>query len=104
MLSPAPPVPPTVVPARESLDPKYTWDLSSIFLDWDAWEAAFAEVHLDWKDHVIQDAQFFRPTEIRQNRGDASKAHQILGWKATLMMHEVARAMVRHELDITLPL
>jgi GDPmannose 4,6-dehydratase len=67
-------------------------------------EAAFAEVHLDWKDHVVQDAQFFRPTEIRQNRGDASKAHQILGWKATVMMHEVARTMVRHELDTTLPL
>ena len=38
------PVPPTVVPARESLDPKYTWDLSSIFPDWDTWEASFAEL------------------------------------------------------------
>lgn len=34
----------TVVPERQTLDPKYTWDLSSIFPDWPAWEAAFAEL------------------------------------------------------------
>ncbi|APW36986.1 GDP-mannose 4,6-dehydratase [Rhodoferax koreense] len=66
--------------------------------------AAFAEVGLDWQAHVVQDAQFFRPTEIRHSRGDASKAHAHLGWKATMNMHDVARAMVRHELDPTLPL
>ena len=44
MSSTAAPLPPTVVPARESLDPKYTWDLSSIFPDWDAWEAAFTQL------------------------------------------------------------
>ena len=38
------PVAATTVPLRESLDPKYTWDLSSIFPDWDAWEAAFTEL------------------------------------------------------------
>ncbi|HUQ89598.1 MAG TPA: oligoendopeptidase F [Vicinamibacterales bacterium] len=35
---------PSLVPARESLDPKYTWDLSSIFTSWDSWEKAFAEL------------------------------------------------------------
>jgi oligoendopeptidase F len=44
MSSPAPPAPSTLVPARETLDPKYTWDLSSIFSSWEAWEAAFAEL------------------------------------------------------------
>ena len=32
---------PAVVPARRDVDPKYTWDLSSIFESWDAWETAF---------------------------------------------------------------
>jgi oligoendopeptidase F len=32
---------PSLVPSRESLDAKYTWDLSSIFANWDEWEAAF---------------------------------------------------------------
>ena len=44
MSSPAPPAASTLVPARESLDPKYTWDLSSIFSSWEAWETAFAEL------------------------------------------------------------
>ena len=39
--SPAP-APSTQVPSRESLDPRYTWDLTSIFPSWEAWEAAFA--------------------------------------------------------------
>ncbi len=35
---------PSLVPARELLDQKYTWDLSSIFTSWDAWEQAFTEL------------------------------------------------------------
>jgi len=35
---------PSLVPARELLDQKYTWDLSSIFTSWDAWEEAFTEL------------------------------------------------------------
>jgi oligoendopeptidase F len=34
----------TLVPARESLAPKYTWDLGSIFPSWDAWESAFTDL------------------------------------------------------------
>ncbi|MDP2052854.1 MAG: oligoendopeptidase F [Acidobacteriota bacterium] len=36
--------PSTQVPTRESLDPRYTWDLTSIFPNWEAWEAAFADL------------------------------------------------------------
>src|SRR4051812_6584558 len=42
--STAAPSPSTLVPARDTLDPKYTWDLSSIFTSWEAWDAAFAEL------------------------------------------------------------
>ena len=34
----------TTVPARDTIDPKYTWDLTSIFPSWEAWEAAFSEL------------------------------------------------------------
>jgi oligoendopeptidase F len=44
MSSPAAPIPSTLVPARETLDQKYTWDLSSIFSGWDEWEHAFTEL------------------------------------------------------------
>jgi len=43
-MTPSAPSVATVVPERQALDPKYTWDLSSIFPDWPAWEAAFAEL------------------------------------------------------------
>jgi oligoendopeptidase F len=34
----------SVVPARDSLDPRFTWDLSAIFADWSEWEAAFKQL------------------------------------------------------------
>jgi oligoendopeptidase F len=34
----------TLVPARDAVDPKYTWDLSAIFRDWAAWETGFREL------------------------------------------------------------
>src|SRR5215218_4547572 len=43
-MSSAAPAPSTLVPARESLDQKYTWDLSSIFSSWAEWETAFGEL------------------------------------------------------------
>ncbi len=30
-----------LVPARETIDPKHTWDLSAIFESWEAWEAGY---------------------------------------------------------------
>ena len=32
---------PTVVPERSSVDPRYTWDLRSIFKSWEDWGAGF---------------------------------------------------------------
>src|SRR5208283_2007086 len=43
-------------------------------------EAAFASVNLDWRDHVVVDAQFFRPAEVQLLLGDAGKATRELGW------------------------
>ncbi len=44
MASPAAPVSPSIVPNRADVDPRYTWDLSSIFPSWGAWEAAFTDL------------------------------------------------------------
>jgi oligoendopeptidase F len=35
---------PSLVPTRDTIDPKFTWDLSSIFASWEAWDAAFSEL------------------------------------------------------------
>ena len=43
-MSAAAPAPSTLIPNRDAIDPKYTWDLKSIFPAWEAWEAAFTEL------------------------------------------------------------
>src|SRR6185295_9067551 len=37
-------------------------------------EIAFSHVGLDWKEHVVVDPKYFRPTEVDLLLGDASKA------------------------------
>jgi oligoendopeptidase F len=34
----------TVVPSRDAVNPKYTWDLSAIFSNWAAWENGFRDL------------------------------------------------------------
>lgn len=58
---------------------------------------AFACLDLDWRDHVKSDASLQRPTEISFSRGDASKAHDDLGWRASRSMDEVVAELVREE-------
>lgn len=57
-------------------------------------EEAFAAVGLDWRQHVAFDPALRRPTEIDCGRGDPAKAAAQLGWRATVLMPEVARRMV----------
>ncbi len=57
-------------------------------------EAAFAHAGLDWGDHVRYNDSFERPTEVDALIGDASKAHELLGWKAETTALDLARLMV----------
>ena len=43
---------------------------------------------------VAVDPQYFRPTEVFELLGDASKAQQILGWKSKIGFKELVRRMV----------
>lgn len=54
----------------------------------------FAAVGLDWQQHVEHDPELRRPTEIAWGGGDPAKAADVLGWRATVRMPEVARRMV----------
>jgi len=55
---------------------------------------AFEHVGLNWEDYVQFDPKFLRPTEVDELIGDASKAHDKLGWKAEVLPPELARIMV----------
>jgi len=65
-------------------------------------ERAFAEVGIDdWRQHVRQDAKFFRPAEVDLLIGDATKARQRLGWTPEVDFPTLIKMMVdsdlRHE-------
>lgn len=57
-------------------------------------ERAFAQVGLDWRKHVEVDPEYYRPTEIDCLVGDASKAHERLGWSARTKFRDLVKIMV----------
>jgi GDPmannose 4,6-dehydratase len=59
--------------------------------------AAFGAFELDWRKHVIIDRRLFRPSEIRSNGGDPSRAKRELGWKPTLGFRQLVERMARAE-------
>jgi len=57
-------------------------------------EEAFAYAGLDWQACVEVDTRYFRPSEVDALRGDASKAHAVLGWKPKTGFRELVHLMV----------
>jgi GDPmannose 4,6-dehydratase len=56
-------------------------------------EVAFNRVGLDYREYVITDPKYTRPTEVNALIGDPSKANKILGWKAKTTWKELAELM-----------
>jgi GDPmannose 4,6-dehydratase len=61
-------------------------------------EVAFGLVGLDWQRHVRIDERYFRPTEVDELCGDASKAERVLGWRPTTTFHDLVRLMLEADL------
>ena len=61
-------------------------------------ELAFALVGRDWREFVEIDSRYFRPTEVDELRGDSSKAHEQLGWRARTDLPTLVRLMVEADL------
>ena len=55
---------------------------------------AFSHVGLNWKDHVKTDPKLVRPAEVDTLLGNASRAHQTLGWKPTTTFEKMIGEMV----------
>jgi GDPmannose 4,6-dehydratase len=55
---------------------------------------AFELNQLDWRDHVVQDASLFRPSDILINSADPTKAHLQLGWIASRRGKAVVQGMI----------
>ena len=61
--------------------------------------ATFGAVALDWREHVTSDPALLRPTDLEGFTGDAKRAAERLGWRASITMPEVAIALVRAEME-----
>ncbi|MEH6639981.1 MAG: GDP-mannose 4,6-dehydratase [Porticoccaceae bacterium] len=57
-------------------------------------ETAFGHVNLNWKQHVVHDDKFTRPTELMTSFGDPSKAGKALNWQARYKMRDVIKMMM----------
>jgi GDPmannose 4,6-dehydratase len=51
-------------------------------------------LELDWESFTEIDPRYFRPAEVDEMRGDASKAAERLGWTPTVTFRELVRIMV----------
>jgi GDPmannose 4,6-dehydratase len=63
-------------------------------------ELAFGHVGLDYRDFIEIDPRYFRPAEVEQLLGDATKARTVLGWKPRTGVEELAHMMVEHDLEL----
>ena len=62
-------------------------------------ELAFALVGRDWQEFVEVDPKYFRPTEVDELRGDATKARERLGWQPRTTFTELVRLMLAADLQ-----
>lgn len=52
----------------------------------------------DWKDYVVQDPKFMRPSEVPFLRGIHDKAKNKLGWKPVISFKELVHRMVTNDI------
>lgn len=65
-------------------------------------ELAFSRVNLDWKEYVVSDAKFFRPSDVNLLIGDYSKANKILNWSPKVKFNELVGMMTDYDLKLSL--
>ena len=63
-------------------------------------EAAFGYLGMDYRDYVVVDPAYFRPTEVDRLVGDASKARRVLGWSPQTSFQELVHLMVDSDLEL----
>jgi GDPmannose 4,6-dehydratase len=60
---------------------------------------AFEHVGLDYKDYVVSNEKFYRPTEIKELKGDYSRAKKELGWEPKTSFEDLIKLMVDADLE-----
>lgn len=63
-------------------------------------ELVFAKAGMDYRDYVEVDPRYYRPSEVDILLGDASKARDVLGWRPTVGLEELAGMMLEADLEL----
>ncbi len=63
-------------------------------------DESFGLVGRDWKENVVQDPRFMRPSEVPHLLGDASKAKEKLGWEPKTTFKQLVQIMVVADLEL----
>lgn len=59
---------------------------------------AFRHIGIDeYKNYIVQDPNFMRPSDVEYLKGDAVKANVQLGWKPKIGFNELVKRMVDHD-------
>jgi GDPmannose 4,6-dehydratase len=58
----------------------------------------FAQLGLNWREHVESDASLFRPSDVERSCGNAAKAKAKLGWTARHRFDDIVRFLVEAEM------
>jgi GDPmannose 4,6-dehydratase len=61
-------------------------------------EIAFGHLGLKLDDYLVIDPELWRPAEVDELRGDASKARRVLGWAPKVSLEEMIVEMVESDL------
>ncbi len=62
--------------------------------------ATFKYADLDWQKYVEIDPQYFRPAEVNDLIGDASKAKAKLGWQFTTGFNDLVKLLVDADIEL----
>ncbi|KAI6671474.1 hypothetical protein NL676_006359 [Syzygium grande] len=63
-------------------------------------EVVFGYVGLKRRDHVVIDKRYFRPAEVNNLQGDASKAKKVLGRKPKVGFEKLVKTMVDEDIEL----
>ena len=63
-------------------------------------EMAFSMLDLDYRDFIVFDPKYTRPSEVDILLGDPSKAKAKLGWEPEVDLPGLVRMMVEHDLEM----
>jgi GDPmannose 4,6-dehydratase len=58
------------------------------------------KLNLDWKEYVVIDPKYFRPSEVEVLQADSTKIRTKLGWEPQVSFDQLVTEMVSHDLKL----